>query len=66
MPHRAAGRAANPADWSIEDAKACVDNLRAFDAIMHRYGMCPTVDDLELVNLCFVCSDKRDRVDGSL
>jgi hypothetical protein len=50
----------NPEDWSIEDAKACADNIKGFDKIMHRYGICPWVDDPE--SPCTACSaEERDR-----
>jgi len=52
-----AKRPDNPEDWSIEDAKACVDSIRGFDEIMHRYGMCPWVNDPE--PLCLVCDAQR-------
>src|SRR5262249_27837708 len=52
-----ANRPDNPEDWSIEDAKACADSIRGFDEIMHRYGMCPDIDDPE--PLCLVCGAQR-------
>ena len=30
----------DPKDWSIDDAKACIDRIRGFDEIMHRHGIC--------------------------
>jgi hypothetical protein len=47
----------NPGDWSIEDAKACVNHIRAFDEIMHRYGLCPFERGPdEDKTLCLVCT----------
>jgi len=55
-----AKRPDNPEDWNIEDAKACADNIKSFDKIMHRYGICPWVDDLE--SACTACgAEERDR-----
>jgi len=61
MAHRdalEAKRPSNAKDWSVEDAKACIDGIRGFDEIMHRYGMCPCVDDSE--PLCLICEDERE------
>lgn len=44
----------NVEDWSIEDAKACADNIKGFDEIMHRYGICPWVNDPN--PCCTVCA----------
>ena len=39
-----------PGEWSIEDAQACADSIRAIDSILHRHGVCPGGED------CLVCS----------
>ncbi len=38
-----------PGEWSIEDAQACADSIRAIDSILHRHGICSEED-------CLVCS----------
>jgi hypothetical protein len=43
-------------DWTVEDAAACVQRIRAFDEIMHRHGMCPDVGNPE--PCCLVCADE--------
>jgi hypothetical protein len=48
----------NPEDCCEEDAKACANHIRAFDEIMHRYGMCPDIDNPEPV--CLICGAARD------
>ncbi|MGA7487906.1 MAG: DUF3102 domain-containing protein [Xanthobacteraceae bacterium] len=53
-----AKRPADPKDWSIEDAQACAAHIRRFDAIMHRYGVCPDVGDPE--PCCTVCGDELE------
>jgi hypothetical protein len=53
-----ASRPDNVEDWNIEDAKACADNIRHFDEIMHRHGICPWVDDPE--PCCMVCAGSRE------
>jgi hypothetical protein len=30
----------NPKDWTVEDAKACANNIRAMDMLRHRHGLC--------------------------
>jgi DUF3102 family protein len=45
-------------DWTVEDAKACIECIRAFDEIMHLYGICPDVGDPE--PCCLVCADAAD------
>jgi len=35
-------------DWSIADAKACADNIRALAAVLHKHGLCRQED-------CLVC-----------
>ncbi len=59
-----ADRASRPAvkDWSIDDAKACIDGIRGFDEIMHRHGVCPdrTPDPNGLPTMsemCLICPD---------
>jgi hypothetical protein len=42
--------------WTVDDARACVERIRAFDEIMHRYGICPDVDDPEPT--CLICSTR--------
>ena len=42
-----------PGEWSLEDAQACADSLRAIDSILHRHGLC-----LEEFEGCLVCSDE--------
>lgn len=37
---RSALRSANPAEWTIEQARECADGIRAYDEIMHRHGCC--------------------------
>jgi hypothetical protein len=46
-------------DWTVEDAQACVQRLRAFDEIMHRYGICPWVGTPDYC-LCLVCAEEAD------
>ncbi len=61
--HAAAVRANQPddvKDWSHQDAKTCADSLRAFDEIMHRYGICSCVDDPEMAAFCSICWDQRE------
>ena len=38
-------------EWSIDDARACIDNIREFDVILHRYGLCEGDDPVG----CLVC-----------
>jgi hypothetical protein len=45
-------------DWTVDDAQACVQRVRAFDELMHRYGICPWVGQPE--PLCLVCWDEAD------
>jgi len=44
-----ANRPANPADWSIEDAKARVDIIKECERIFHRFGICHE-------EYCMVCA----------
>jgi uncharacterized Zn finger protein len=44
-----AKRPDNVSEWSIEDAQACVDNIRAIDSILHGHGVCSEED-------CLVCA----------
>lgn len=39
------------AEWTIEDAVAAARRVRAFDEIMHKYGICLGTDDY-----CLVCN----------
>ncbi len=59
-----ADRASRPdvKDWSIDDAKACIDRIRGFDEIMHRHGVCPdhTPDErtgTTMSEMCLICPD---------
>jgi hypothetical protein len=45
----------NSEDWSIDDARACADHLRAFDEIMHRHGLCPDKGAEDPSGYCLVC-----------
>ncbi len=52
----------DPKDWSIDDAKACIDRIRGFDEIMHRHGVCPDrtpdPDGLPTMSeMCLICPD---------
>jgi hypothetical protein len=40
-------------DWTIDDAIACFERIRAFDEIMHRYNICEGDD------CCLVCAPGR-------
>ena len=51
-------RPADVKDWTIEDAQACIANIRNLDQIMHRYGICPEVGDPE--PSCLVCIAAQD------
>lgn len=37
---RKAAMPSDPADWTLEDAAACVANIRAIDDVFHRHGIC--------------------------
>ena len=59
-----ADRASRPdvKEWSIDDAKACIDRIRGFDEIMHWHGVCPdrTPDPDGLPTMsecCLICPD---------
>jgi hypothetical protein len=45
-------------EWTVEDAQACIKRIRAFDELMHRYGICPWVGCPE--PCCLVCADAAD------
>jgi hypothetical protein len=42
-------------EWTIEDARATADRIRAFDEIMHRFGICDG-HDAYLAETCTVCN----------
>jgi hypothetical protein len=48
----------DPGRWSLQQAEACITNIKAFDEIMHRYGICPDLDNPE--PCCTVCPNERD------
>ena len=52
-----AERPADHAAWSIDDAVACVNIIREFNKIAHRYGLCDGGDDC-----CLVCTGGSGRV----
>ena len=47
---RTISRPEDPADWSVDDARACVDSIREFDQIAHKHGLCEGADDC-----CTIC-----------
>jgi hypothetical protein len=51
-------------DWTVEDAQACIHRIRAFDEIMHRYGICPWAGTPDS-DLCLVCTPPRPPPDPS-
>ena len=46
-------------DWSVDDAKACIDRIRGFDEIMHRHGICQAGGEGEdsYSWTCLVCAE---------
>lgn len=46
-------RPADSTAWDIEDAIACIKDMREFDEILHVHGVC--AGDDELSELCLVC-----------